>query len=204
MCLSGSRRLLRDNFQRIGDLVFCQLPIAKPSSFLLTYAMCHCQSFQNTLVLIVTSAVVGCLTSCRTSRRNIDKHFRLSLFCFVSGRLLARWGVWRRTWVDQLALSPTSWVDHSPSNQPSSSVCWDFYWPSLLVVFWSTRLNRRFVVVRVTAVVVRVGGPNVAAAQESQRNRYITAWFSSFTPAGFFTGFDWLTISQKSLVARTY
>ena len=30
----------------------------------------------------------------------------------------------------------------------------------------------------------------VAAAQESQRNRYITAWFSSFTPAWFFTGFD--------------
>ena len=32
--------------------------------------------------------------------------------------------------------------------------------------------------------------PVVAAAQESQRNRYITAWFSSFTPAWFFTGFD--------------
>ena len=30
----------------------------------------------------------------------------------------------------------------------------------------------------------------VAAAQESQRNRLITAWFSSFTPAWFFTGFD--------------
>ena len=32
--------------------------------------------------------------------------------------------------------------------------------------------------------------PLVAAAQESQRNRYITAWFSSFTPAWFFTVFD--------------
>ena len=195
---SGSRRLLRDNLQCLGDLVLCQLPIAKLCSFLLTYAWCHCQSFQNTLVLIVTFAVVGCLPSCRTSRRNIDKHLRPSMFCFVSGRLLARWGVWRRTWVGQLALSLPSWVDHSPSNQLSSSVCWDFCWPSLVIVFWSTRLNRRFVAVRVTAVVVvRVGGPNVAAAQESQRNRYITAWFSSFTPAWLFNGFDWLTISQK-------
>ena len=30
----------------------------------------------------------------------------------------------------------------------------------------------------------------VAAAQESQQNRYITARFSSFTQAWFFTGFD--------------
>ena len=30
----------------------------------------------------------------------------------------------------------------------------------------------------------------VASAQESQRNRYIKAWFSSFTPSWFFTGFD--------------
>ena len=202
---SASRRLLPNNSQCLGDLVLCQLPIAKLSAFLLTYAWCHFQSFQNTLVLIVTSAVVGCLPSCRMFRRNIDKHLRPSLFCFVSGSLLARWGVCRRTWVDQLALSLTSWVDHLPSNQLSSSFCWAFCWPSLLVVFWSTRLNWRFVAVRVTAdVVVRVGGPNVAAAQETQRNRYITAWFSSFKPAWFFTGFDWLTILQKYLVARTY
>ena len=71
-------------------------------------------SFQNTLVLIVTSAVVGCLPNCRTSRRNIDKHFRPSLFCFVSGSLPARWGVWRRTWEGQLALSLTSWVATLP------------------------------------------------------------------------------------------
>ena len=31
---------------------------------------------------------------------------------------------------------------------------------------------------------------SVAAVQESQWNRYIRAWFSSFTPALFFTGFD--------------
>ena len=189
-CLSSSRQLLRDNLQCLVDLVLCQSPIAKLYSFLLTYAWCHCRSLQNTLVLIVTSAVVGCLPSCRMSRRNIDKHLRLSLTCFVSDSLLAGWGVWIRTWVGQLALSLTSWVDRSPSNQLPSCVCWDFCWPSLLVVFWSTRLNRRF-------VVVRVGGPNVAAAQESQQNRYITAWFSSFTPAWFFTGFGWLTISQK-------
>ena len=195
MYLSSSRRLLRDILQCLGDLVLCQLPIAKLYSFLLTYAWCHCQSFKNTLVLIVTSAVVGCLPS----RRNIDKHLRPSLFCFVSGSLPARWGVWRRTWAGHLALSLTSWVDQSPSNQLSSSVCGDFFWPSLLVVFWSIRSNRRFVAVRVTVVVVvvRVDAPNVAAAQESQRNRYTTPLFSSFTPAWFFTGFDWLTISQK-------
>ena len=126
MYLSGSRRLLRDNLQCFGDLILCQLPIAKLYSFLLTYVWCHCQSFQNTLVLIKTSPVVGCLPSCRTSRRNINKHLRLSLFCFVTGSLLARWGVWRRTWVGQFVLSLTSWVDHLPSNQLSSCVCWDF------------------------------------------------------------------------------
>ena len=98
---SKMRPKYRDYLQCLGALVLCQLPIARPSSFLLTYAWCHCQSFQNTLVLIVTSAVVGCLPSCRMSRRNIDKHLRPSLFCFVSGSLLARWGIWRRTWVDQ-------------------------------------------------------------------------------------------------------
>ena len=59
----------------------------------------------------------------------------------------------------------------------------------LEILIWSTKLNRRFVADRVV-VDVRVGGPNVSAAQESQRNRYITAWFSSFTPAWFFTGFN--------------
>ena len=133
MYFSGSRRPLRDNLQCIGDLVLCQLPIAKLYFFLLTYAWCHCQSFQKTLVLIVTFAVVGCLPSCRTSRRNIDKHLGPSLFCFVSGSLLARWGVWRRTWVGQLALSLTSWVDHSPSNQSFGTSaghrCWLCFGP---------------------------------------------------------------------------
>ena len=62
--------------------------------------------------------------------------------------------------------------------------------------FWSTKLNRSYVAVRVV-VDVRVCGSKVAAAQESQRNRYITAWISSFPPAWFFTGLDWLKISQK-------
>ena len=70
-------------------------------------------------------------------------------------------------------------------------------------MFLSARSNQRFVVVRITTVViVRVGGPNVAAAQESQRNRYITAWFSSFTLAWFFTVFR-LTNNLAEIISRS-
>ena len=51
---------------------------------------------------------------------------------------------------------------------------------------------------------VRVDGPDVAAAQETQWNRYITAWFSSITPAWFFTVFNCLAISLEQLDAGTY
>ena len=37
----------------------------------------------------------------------------------------------------------------------------------------------------------------VAAAQECQWNQYNAAWFSSFTPAWFFTGSNCLIISQR-------
>ena len=67
-------------------------------------------------------------------------------------------------------------------------------------MFWSTKSNRRFVAVRVTAVaVVRVGGPNVPAAQESQRNLIFAAWLS---PAWFFTRFD-LTNNLVETISRS-
>ena len=42
----------------------------------------------------------------------------------------------------------------------------------------------------------------VAAAQESQRNLIFTAWFSSFTPAWFFTRFD-LTNNLVETISRS-
>ena len=65
----------------------------------------------------------------------------------------------------------------------------------------STEMNPRITAV---LVVVRVGGANVAAAHESQRNRNITAWFSSFKLAWFFTGFNRVKILSKRLVTCTY
>ena len=81
MYLSNNRRILCGNLQCLGEMVHCQLTIRNFYSFLLTYAWCHCRKIRNNFVLKV--AVVCCLLSCFTSRRSIDGHFRLSLFCFV-------------------------------------------------------------------------------------------------------------------------
>ena len=79
----------------------------------------------------------------------------------------------------------------------SSGSC---FWVGQPMRIEDSLLSDRFCCIPGGVAVVLVGGPNVAAAQESQQNRYITALFSIFTPAWFFKGFDWLTISRKSFV----
>ena len=57
--------------------------------------------------------------------------------------------------------------------------------------FWSLKIKSTTLFVTALTYFNKIdenlGKKSVAAAQESQRNRYITTWFSSFTPAWFFS-----------------
>ena len=130
MSFHNHRRNLCEILRSIVEMVLCQLPISNLCSFLLTYAWCHFRMLLNTLVLIVTFVAFCWLLSCRRSQKRLDLHSGQSIFCFVSGSLLARWRFWRTICVGKLALSLMSSADHSSSNQFFASVHWDFCWPS--------------------------------------------------------------------------
>ena len=94
---------------------------------------------------------------------------------------------------NDLTVPDTALIDTATSQAPESSVAapsnsfWDNFQPHHAV---TVREIYREVVTWKPSFSTLSKNKTVAAAQESQRNRYITAWFSSFTPAWFFTGFD--------------